>query len=99
MKSFLGYLCGTMIGFLLSMYTGYVLSILWGWFVVDLFNLPEINVVVGMGICLICSIVRLDTTLFEYKGDYKELMLQTFSYIVARNTSVLLFGYLYLQFI
>lgn len=48
-----------LIALLLSIYNALVFSYLWGWFVVDVFNVPELSLLQTYGLLLIVSLLKL----------------------------------------
>lgn len=75
---------------------GYAVSVLWGWFVVETFNVPEMSIPVAMGVCLMFSIQR--------RGKSEELELDQETFIKILTATLLPFfylgvGFIYLQFI
>lgn len=44
-----------------SIFTGYVLSVLWRWFVVPIFNLPQLPIVHAIGISLLVIYLTQET--------------------------------------
>ena len=49
-----------LIALLLSIYNALVFSYLWAWFVVDVFNVPELSLLQTYGLLLIVSLLKLN---------------------------------------
>lgn len=49
-----------LIALLLSIYNALVFSYLWGWFVIDIFNVPELSLLQTYGLLLIVSLLKLN---------------------------------------
>lgn len=67
-----------------SALNGWALSIMWGWFIVPVFNLPQLSIVQAVGVGIIISYT---TKVVDYKGDdkkdqHEELARTLFSAIV-----------------
>ena len=52
-----------------SIFNGYALKVLWGWFVVPIFNLPQLSIPAAIGIAMVVGYLTKDTSNDCKKAD------------------------------
>lgn len=74
---------------------GYALSVLWGWFIVPVFNLPQLSIPVAIGVALVVGYLTKQETNSSDTEDksFGELMAKGFAISIAKPAVALLFGW------
>jgi hypothetical protein len=76
-------------------FSGYALSILWGWFIVETFNAPQISIPVAIGISIIIDYLSKQTTSTDADDeDYWDKVGKSIGESLMKPAVVLLFGWI-----
>ena len=89
----LGYLTNTVLA---TIFNGYVMTILWGWFVVEKFSLPTLNIPEALGILLIAKFSTIVVNLADMDVDDREVKSATLQWLLP--LMALLMGWIYTLF-
>lgn len=79
-----------------SIFNGYVLSVLWGWFIIPVFNLPELTVVPAIGIAMVVSYLTYQYNESDESDDkiFGEKIGKLIVMAILRPLLVLFFGWI-----
>jgi hypothetical protein len=80
-----------------SIFNGYALSVMWGWFMVPVFQLPQLTVAPAIGIALVVGYLTK-----QYDDNSSDDKDKSFGYVLFKSTVIafvrplfaLLFGYI-----
>ena len=90
----LGYITNAILS---TLFSGYAFTILWGWFIVEKFNLPQLHIAEALGVILIATYLTHTPNFTEIdKEDYST---KTLVYSWVKPLAALLFGWIYTLFI
>jgi hypothetical protein len=78
----------------IAILNGWALSILWGWFVVPVFDVPQLGVVSAIGVAMVVTYLTASSSTETKKEDASKVLLAT----VLRPLIALLFGLIVKQF-
>lgn len=99
--SCLGLLAG-LVGFSIvgAILNGWALSVLWGWFVVPLFNLPQLTIIQAIGLAMVVGFLTKDYSPAKYKDmTLEERIGNLISITVFLPIMSIAMGWLVLQFV
>lgn len=79
-----------------TIFSGYVLSVIWGWFIVDRFNLPLLNIVEALGIMLVVKFMTLQPDFYSLDNEDRDVRMAAFSWMLP--IMALFIGWVYTLF-
>jgi hypothetical protein len=82
---------------ILPIINGFVFCKVWGWFIVDTFNVQPLRIIEGIGLLIVISFVF--ARIPEKEKDYWEAIGNKVLYTIVYALLILLIGYLYSLFI
>ncbi|WP_429949622.1 hypothetical protein ACQYWY_21835 [Comamonas sediminis] len=97
----LGVVAATILGFVwAAAWSGFTLSVLWGWFVVQMFGVPELSVAQAYGIALVVRTAKgWDTRADKSADSYGAVLGKAFVAAPLISGTSLLFGWVAKSFI